>query len=148
MEINGQVAINGDFTVDSQGNQDSINYTGRAAVLVQGDADLDVNLLSVNANGTIENSYPASNCFGLMASGQLTVGSGAQRSLMGAMYAEQRINSVKQTHMVGTYVSDYFDMGTNVPNIYQCPALPANLPYGMVGAYPVWIVAQRCWIEL
>jgi hypothetical protein len=39
-------------------------------------------------------------------------------------------------------------MGTNVPNIFQVPSLPGNLPYGMVGAYPVWIVSERSWREL
>jgi hypothetical protein len=148
MEINGQVAINGSFTVDSQGNNDTINYTGRGAILVQGDAEVDVNLLTVNADGSVANSYPNANCLGLMASGQLTVGSGAQRALMGAMYGQQSLNSPKQTHLAGTYVSEYFDMGTNVPSIYQVPSLPANLPYGMVGSYPVWIVSQRSWREI
>jgi len=148
MEINGQVAINGDFTIDSQGNNNTIKYTGRAAVLVLGDADLDVNLLSVNPDGSIADSYPAANCLGFMASGELAVGSGAQRSLMGAFYGEQRVVSTKQTHTAGTYVSEYFDMGTNVPSIYQVPSLPANLPYGMVGAYPVYVVVQRSWREL
>lgn len=148
MEINGQVAINGDFTIDSLGVNNTIKYTGRAAVLVQGDADLDANLLSVNPDGTIANSYPAANCFGLMVSGTLAVGTGAQRDLMGAFYGEQEINSPKQTNTVGAFVSQYFDMGTNVPSIYQVPNLPANLPYGMVGAYPVYVVVHRSWREI
>jgi hypothetical protein len=148
MEIGGQVAINGNLTINSQGNNNTIKYTGRAAVLVMGDASLDVNLLSVNADGSIANSYPAANCLGLMASGQLTVGSGAQRSLMGAFYGEQRVSSPKQTQTAGSYVSEYFDMGTNVPSIYQIPTLAANLPFGMVGAYPVYVVVQRSWREI
>jgi len=148
MEINGQVVINGDFNIDSQGNNNTINYTGRAALLVLGNSDLDAHLLSVNADGSIDNSYPAANCLGMMTSGELTVGSGAQRTLMGAFYGEQRVTSTKQTSTAGTYVSEYFDMGTNVPNIYQLPSLAANLPYGMVGAYPVWVVMQRSWREL
>jgi len=148
MEINGQVAINGDFTIDSHGSSNTINYTGRAALLVQGDADIDANMLSVNADGSIANSYPAANCLGLMTSGTLTVGSGAQRDLMGAFYGEQSVTSTKQTNTAGTYVSEYFDMGTNVPNIFQVPSLPANLPYGMVGAYPIYVVVHRSWQEL
>jgi hypothetical protein len=148
MEIGGQVAINGDFTIDSLGVNNTIKYTGRAAVLAMGDADIDVNLLSVNPDGTIANSYPAANCLGLMVSGQLAVGTGAQRSLMGAFYGEQLVKSTKQTHTAGSYVSEYFDMGTNVPSIYQIPGLAPNLPYGMVGAYPVYVVVQRSWREI
>ena len=148
MEIGGQVAINGDFTIDSLGVNNTINYTGRAAVLVQGDADIDANILSVNPDGSIANSYPAANCLGLMTSGELTVGSGAQRDLMGAFYGQTQVKSTKQTNTAGAYVSEYFDMGTNVPSIYQLPSLPANLPYGMVGAYPVYVVVERSWREL
>ncbi len=148
MEINGQVAINGDFNIASHGNKNTINYTGRAAILALGNVNLDINLFSVNPDGSIANSYPAANCLGLMASGELTVGSGAQRDLMGAFYGEQKVTSKKQTNTAGTYVSEYFDMGTNVPNIFQVPSLPANLPYGMVGAYPVYVVMQRSWREL
>jgi len=148
MEIGGQVAINGDFTIDSLGVNNTIKYTGRAAVLVQGDADLDANILSVNPDGSIANSYPAVNCLGLMVSGKLAVGTGAQRDLMGAFYGEQEVSSTKQTNTAGTFVSQYFDMGLNVPSIFQIPSLPANLPYGMVGAYPVYVVVQRSWREI
>jgi hypothetical protein len=148
MEIGGQVAINGDFTIDSQGVNNTINYTGRAAVLVQGNADIDANILSVNPDGSITNSYPGVNCLGLMTAGDLTVGSGAQRSLMGAFYGQTQVKSTKQTHTAGAYVSEYFDMGTNVPSIYQVPSLPTYLPFGMVGAYPVYVVVERSWREL
>jgi len=148
MEINGQVAINGDFDFDSLGVNNTINYTGRAAVLVLGDVDIDVNLFSVNADGTIDNSYPAANCLGLMSSGEVTVGLGSQRTLMGAFYGEQQVTSDKQTSTAGTFVSEYFNMGSQVPDIYQIPTLAANLPYGMVGAYPVYVVVQRSWREL
>jgi len=148
MELGGQVAINGDFKIKSQGNNRTINYTGRAAVLVIGNAEIDANLYTVNGNGSTANSYPAANCLGMMATGQLLVGSGAQRTLMGAFYGQQLVKSVKQTTTAGTYVSEYFDMGTNVPSIFQIPDLARNLPYGMVGSYPVYVVQPCSWREL
>lgn len=67
---------------------------------------------------------------------------------MGAFYGEQQVTSDKQTSTAGTFVSEYFNMGSQVPDIYQIPTLAANLPYGMVGAYPVYVVVQRSWREL
>ncbi|MBP7431353.1 MAG: hypothetical protein KBC05_18105, partial [Candidatus Hydrogenedentes bacterium] len=63
-------------------------------------------------------------------------------------YARNRIRSQKQTTVLGTFVSDYFDMGTNVPDIYQVPTLADNLPYGMIGAYPILTFLQISWREL
>lgn len=83
-----------------------------------------------------------------MATGNLTVGSLSQLQLMGAFYAQQKIVSSKQTITMGTFVSNYFDMGTNVPDIYQVPSLPDHLPEGMIGAYPILVFEQVSWREL
>jgi hypothetical protein len=45
-------------------------------------------------------------------------------------------------------VSNYFDMGTNVPAIFQVPSLADNLPQGMVGAYPILAFQHVSWREL
>ena len=65
-----------------------------------------------------------------MASGNLTVGSLSQLQLMGGFYAQGTVASSKQTTTMGTFVGSYFDMGTNVPDIYQVPTLADNLPLG------------------
>lgn len=149
MEINGQIEINGDLTITRGGGNDkTIHYTGRGAVLVNGNATLDTDLLAINPNGTTTLSYPVNSCFGIMASGDMTVGSLSQLTLMGAFYAQGRIRSLRQTTIIGTFVSNYFDMGTNVPDIYQVPALADNLPLGMIGAYPIMVVEQVSWREI
>ena len=56
---------------------------------------------------------------------------------MGAFYAQGRLTSMKQTVVTGTFVSNYFDMGINVPEIYQVPTMADNLPLGMIGMYPI-----------
>jgi len=148
LEMNGQITINGNLHMDrGQGNQRTINYTGKAAILVYGDAQLDVNLLAQNADGTTANAYPA-NVFGIMASNNLTVGSNAQLTLMGAFYAQNTVRSMRQTTVIGSFVGSYFDMGTNVPSIYQVPSLADNLPLGMIGAYPVLVFNQVAWREI
>lgn len=149
MEVNGQLSVNGSLTITRGGGNDkTISYCGRAAILVHGNVVLNTDLLSVNANGTIANSFPANNCLGIMASGDMTVGSISQLTLMGAFYAQGRIICSKQTQVAGSFVSNYFDMGTNVPSIYQVPSLADNLPIGMVGAYPIVAFSTISWREL
>ena len=149
MEISGQVKINGNLSIErGSGSDKTINYTGRASILVNGDATLDTNLYSRNADGTTANSFPVNNIFGIMTTGSLTMGVNSQLELMGAFYAAQQLKSEKQTVVTGTYVSNYFDMGTNVPEIYQVPSLADNLPTGMVGAGSVLIFSQISWREL
>ncbi len=149
MEISGQISIIGSLTITrGSGNDKTINYTGRGAILVHGNATLDTDLFSVNANGTTADSFPVNNFFGIMASGDMTVGSLSQLSLMGGFYAQGKIVCSKQSTVMGTFVSNYFDMGTNVPSIYQVPALADNLPTGMIGAYPLFVFQHISWREL
>ena len=148
--MNGQIAIQGDLTIRGKANQNTINYSGRAAFLVDGNAQLDSNLLSCNNGDPSDTtqSFPVDNIIGVMASQDMVVGSVAQISLMGAFYAQGKITSEKQTNIMGTFVSSYFDMGTNVPSIFQVPALADNLPMGMVGNFPVLSFYQVYWREL
>ena len=149
MEINGQLSINGSLTiVRGTGNDKTIYYKGRAAILVHGNATLDTDLLSINADGSAANSFPVNNFFGIMASGDMTVGAISQLSLVGAFYAQGRMICSKQSNVLGTFVSNYFDMGTNVPGIFQVPSLADNLPQGMVGAYPILAFEHVSWREL
>ena len=48
-------------------------------------------------------------------------------------HAQGTIKSAKQNQIAGTFVASYFDMGSNVPNIYQVPSLPYNMPPAMPG---------------
>ena len=60
----------------------------------------------------------------------------------GAWYAQRKMVSAKQNQFAGTYVADYFDMGTNVPSIYQVPTLATNLPPGMPGGKNAFTIAS------
>ena len=66
---------------------------------------------------------------------------------MGLFYAEDTITSEKQTSVAGTFFSNYFDMGTNVPEIYQVPETVNNLPPGLIGAEDIWVLTQDVWAE-
>lgn len=150
MKVNGQIRINGSLSFTGQGGDRTINYSGRAALLVYGDVNIDANLITCN-NGdktNTANSFPVNNIIGIMSSNNMVVGSTAQLDIMGAFYAQNKITTSKQTNVMGTFVSNYFDMGTNVPNIYQVPSLADNLPVGMIGNYPILAISQVSWREL
>jgi hypothetical protein len=148
MEINGQIQIDGNLEITRGGGNDkTINYTGRAAILVNGNVTLDTDLYTMNSDGSTANSFPVNNFFGIMAEGDMTVGSLAQLDLMGAFYAQGTVKSVKQTTVMGTFVGSYFDMGTNVPNIFQVPTLADNLVRGLIG-YPILFYRQESWREV
>ncbi|MCP4642726.1 MAG: hypothetical protein GY851_19930, partial [bacterium] len=66
LEINGQVQVNGNLTMTGKANDKTINYTGRAALLANGDVVLDCDLLTVNADGSTANSFPVNNIIGIM----------------------------------------------------------------------------------
>jgi len=150
LRMNGQIRIDGKLLFKGQGNDRTINYSGRAAFLATGDVQIDTDLVSCN-NGnpaSTAGSFPVNNIIGIMTKENMIVGSTAQCEIMGAFYAEKKIATSKQTHVMGTFVSNYFDMGTNVPNIYQVPSLADNLPLGMVGNYPILSLSQVSWREL
>jgi hypothetical protein len=150
MKINGQIRINGDLEFTGKGNDTTIHYSGRGAILTYGNVIIDTNLLTCN-NGNpadVALSYPVRNVLGIMSSQDMLVGSKSQLSIMGAFYAEGKIQSMKQTNVVGTFVSNYFDMGSQVPNIFQVPELARNLPYGMIGNYPIMDLSMVSWREV
>ncbi|MBN2309267.1 MAG: hypothetical protein JXR94_09870 [Candidatus Hydrogenedentes bacterium] len=153
LEINGQIEINGDlkFLVNKTGAAvPSIYYTGRAAILVHGDVTINTDLYACN-NGdptNYANCFPAANCIGIMASQNMILGQTAQMDAMGAFYAQGQVSSSKQTCIMGTFVANYFDMGNQVPDIFQVPDLVTNLPLGMVGNWPLLVFSEVSWREV
>ena len=149
MEMNGQIVVTGNLEITKgNGNDKTIHYTGRAAILVRGDVTLDTDLLSRNADGTTDLSFPVNNILGIMAGNNMMVGGLSQLELMGAFYAQNTASTQRQSTIMGTFVSNYFDMGTNVPSIFQVPQLADNLPMGMIGMYPILIYDVVSWREI
>lgn len=127
LSINGIVRINGDL--DLARKNEAIAYQGRGTFFVEGTIRVHSTVLPVN-------TFPTVDALGCIAGQDIefATGSGeAQLSGAGAWYAQRKIKSAKQNQFAGTYVANYFDMGTNVPNIYQVPSLSRNLPPGMPG---------------
>ena len=150
LEINGQVAIDGALEFTGKGKDDTVYYTGRGTVLVRDDVIMNTNLLACN-DGDPNNyvgSFPEKNIVGIMSANNIIMGTSSQLELMGAFYAQDTITSTKQTVVMGTYVANYFDMGSQVPDIYQVPDLAKNLPIGMIGNWPLRVYSQVSWREL
>lgn len=150
MRINGQVKINGGLSITGQGNDKTLNYTGRGSILTTQDVTLDTNLLSCNNGNPAARagSFPVNNFFGIMTRNNMNVGTTAQLNLVGAFYAMGTITTMRQSNILGTFVASYFNMGTNVPSIFQVPTLADNLPLGMIGNYPILAMQQVTWREI
>ncbi|MFC1709110.1 hypothetical protein ACFL2J_03500 [Candidatus Omnitrophota bacterium] len=149
MDGNGNLAIDGIVYIDNGGDfnfkwvalSNTINYTGRGSVVATGDVNIKTNLYTSG-----NNSFPA-NVMGIMTPNDITFET-SQLEAMGAFFAEGVIKCTKQTNVAGAFVSNYFDMGSQVPAIYQIPALADNLPPGMISKESIWIIITVAWQEL
>ena len=149
MEVSGQVMIDGDlFLRQNKSKDQTIYFTGRAAILVAGNVDIDANLYSINADGSLTSSFPNANFLGIMAGGDLAVGRTAQQYIMGAFYAQGTFKSGKKTFIAGSVAANYFDFGKKVPAIYEVPARAEHLPMGLIGTAAGNSLTQVAWREL
>lgn len=144
LTITGRVYVDGDNNVlmSKLGGNTTVTYTGSGTILATGSVQIDVDLITPG-----NNSYP-DNIIGFMTPGIMNIGTASQLDIMGIFYAEDTIKVTKQTDVIGTIVSDYFDMGTNVPNIYQVPETVNHLPSGMIGANSGWVLKIVSWQTL
>lgn len=141
MAVDGNVYIDGgDFNMSKQGSNKTITYTGQAAILATGNVQINVNLVTTTPSpGTTSGgvaSFPT-NIMGIMTPNSIGMNE-AGIDVMGLFYAETSVVVEKQTDIMGTIVANYFDMGTNVPSIFQVPETVNNLPSGLIGGDEVW----------
>lgn len=144
MDGSGNMVISGIVYVEGGNlnmNSGTINYTGTGSILVTGNVNINTNLLTPG-----NNSFPT-NIMGVMTPGNITFDA-AQIDVMGLFYAETTIKCEKQTDVLGTFVSNYFDMGTNVPAIYQVPDAANHLPPGLIGQSASWALKIVSWQKI
>ena len=149
IQINGAIHIDGDLTFDKA----DLYYTGRAAIMVEGTVTNKASLLTVNSKTNVNdyaNSFPVRNCMGLMSRGDMILcpTGVSQTRIMGAFYSAGLVSSAMQTVAMGTMIGTNFEMGNQVPDIYQVPSLARNLPLGMIGDYPILRVKLASWREI
>ncbi len=100
-----------------------------------------------------QGTFPTTDALGLIADGDIELATGggdSQFKMIGAFYAEGEIESAKQNEIAGAFVSNYFNLGSQVPKIYQVPALANNLPSGLtgLGGSPNYLITTTNWQEV
>lgn len=157
--INGRIPVDGNIDfLRGSGNDKTMYYTGKGTFLAYdadgsgngGDVTVTTNLLTKNANGTVANSYPGANLLGIQAEDDLILGDNSQLEVMGGFYAQDEIAMNKQTILLGTIVGNLFNLGSNVPDIYQVPELADQWgsEMRMIGAGKINVFAPLSWMEL
>lgn len=143
LTVNGIIRFNNDIKIgDSHQN---IDYLGNGTLFGKQDVAISCNLLP--APGQI---FPITARLGVIAKRNLNLATGngdAQLKMAGAFYAQGRIVSRKQNEILGTFVANFYDMGTNVPKIYQVPSLPTNMPPAMPGDKLYFTLKVHSWRE-
>lgn len=142
LHIEGVVKINGNLAINGQSE---LRYTGKGTLYATQDVYIGNNLLP--ASGT---TFPTTSVLGIVAGRNMGLATGAgdaQIKMAGAFYAQGTISSAKQNQIAGTFVANFFDMGKNVPNIYQVPKLRYNMPPGMPGDEPLISMKVKSWRE-
>jgi hypothetical protein len=145
--VHGMIQVEGSLEIGKH-NFD-VTYADRGTIYVSnnggsGDIDIHSNLMPLG-------QFPTGDVIGLMARDDINLATGPGDSLLmmaGAFYAADEIVSAKQNEIAGTFVSTYFNMGTNVPKIYQAPSLADNLPPGLIASEPIMVVTgfvERSW---
>ena len=99
--------------------------------MVTGQVNINTNLYTSGSS-----SFPT-NIMGIMTPNSVTFNE-ANINVMGVYYGETSVVVQKQTNIMGSIVSNYFDFGTNVPSIFQVPDTANHLPPGMIGNNAVW----------
>lgn len=140
LDVKGVVKIVGEIQI---GSKDTIRYTGNGTIYSTTNIRIDGNFLPVAGQ-----TFPTSARIGLIAKENMYLAAGngsSQLSMAGAFYAQGKIVSRKQNQIAGTFVANFYDMGTNVPNIYQVPSLPQNMPPAMPGDKNYYTLKTRSW---
>ncbi len=143
MTIKGIVYVTGDITFGP--SKGTITYSGKGTLVSPQSAFVHCNLLP-------KTNFPLSDVLGLVCGDKVELATGggdAQLYMAIAMYAQHQIISNKQNEVAGTMVTSFFSM-SNVPRLYQVPELANNLPDGMPGSDPIYIVSLsvESWQEI
>ena len=148
LNISGIVYIEGgDLEMRDSPGQDTIIYSGSGMIVAEGDAVSSDGEVRIETNILSSNTFPTMAVLGVVTPGIITFDEAAI-DVIGAFYAETKIVLKKQTNLAGTLVSNYIDMSSNVPSIYQVRDLVDNLPAGMIDSLNKWSITITDWQEV
>ncbi len=139
--ITNILEIKGIVKVSSLNISNDITYSGNGTIYTTGTTLIDGDILP-----TTPASYPTINGFGVVSTGDITLGAvSSQLLLTGAYYTAGTATSSMQTEIAGTIVCKNFNITAQVPCIWQVPSLAANLPPGMPGSTAIWVFTDKTW---
>jgi hypothetical protein len=139
LAISGIVSVVGDL--DLAKKSFPVNYSGTGTLYATGDVRIHSDLLP--STNYLDTSSPTVNNLGVIADNNMFLATGAGESeikVMAALYAEGLTTINKQTRVAGAVVAQGFDLGNQVPRVFQVPRLGTNLPPGLPGAAPMLFV--------
>ncbi len=91
--------------------------------------------------------FPTGDTLGLIAKDRILMDT-AEVNVAAAIFAENQVKLKKQLQVVGSIVTRYFDIGAQVPHVYQMPNLVKYLPPGMPGGQTYNFVKILSWREI
>jgi hypothetical protein len=139
LTIDGIIKVNG--TLDLVAKHERLEYEGTGTIYAT--QDIAIHGHFVTKNDYLNTASPNPDNIGLIADEDIHISTGGGETwskVMGALYAEDETFIAKQSRIVGAIVSNFFDMGVNVPGIWQAMGLATHLPPGMPGADPLLFV--------
>jgi len=142
LQASGVIYVEGDINIQSGG---SILYDGRFTLVSEGSITVDADLIT-------KGTFATDDVVGLVTPHRVQLGSNASLlTVMGAVFAQEDLISSKKADVAGSLVANHFG-ATEIPNIYQVPALSDNLPPRLPGTDAVpaktWRIVPRTWVEL
>jgi hypothetical protein len=90
----------------------------------------------INTHVLSRDQFPTNDVMGFLSTHDLYIGTGdgaAQLDIIGALFAQYKIQNAKQNQLAGAMVSNYFEVD-DVPHMYFVPSILDNLPPGMPGS--------------
>lgn len=136
LDIEGIIRVDRDLRFGKghgRSNYIDIHYQGTGTIYIPNDLEIDAAVVPAG-------NYLADGNLGLIADESVVIDKLSQINVIAAIYAEETVRISKQTTLGGAVVSNYFDLGTNVPAIYQVPDLSTNLPPGMPGSLRLAVI--------
>ena len=160
--VEGIIRIPGSLTLGGTTGStkiETINYTtagiGGTLYAKKAGASWDQNTTSgshqtsitINSSLLPLGTYPTVDTLGLIAKDRLVMDR-SSKQVAAAVFAENQVRITKQYQVVGSVVSRFFDMGSQVPRVYQMPNLAKYLPPGMPGGQTFNFVKILSWREI
>jgi len=146
LQIDGIARIEGTLSLGEKGGQSGVNrisYTGTGTMYAT--EDIKIHWDVVPQGEYLNTLGNARHNLGLIADRNIGIADGPGDSwikVFAAIYSEDSIKVKKQTRIAGSLVSSNFDLGSNVPRIFQVPKLDGMLPPGMPGAEPMLYISR------